>query len=90
MAMEHGELNCWRICYDEPLTIGVMVEATDECKAPDFIGHGQTFMITSLCFDSEGVNIGLNDDGKPDDFETAYDGFRIDELRPVKNADHTS
>lgn len=72
------ELQCWIDCYGTPLTLGLMVKTTDDCQYPDF--KNGTFMITSICFDSEGVNIGINDDGKPDDFSTGYDGFRINEL----------
>lgn len=89
MKNMHDELICWLRCYGSPLTIGLMVVATEDCKHIDFVGHGQTFMVTSLCFDEDGVNIGLNDNGDKEDFETAYDGFRIDELRPVHDADNT-
>lgn len=76
------ELECWLICYGQPLTLGLRVRTTPACQFPDFIGG--EFMITSIFFDEEGVNIGINDDGQPDDFKTAYDEFRIHELELIK------
>lgn len=79
--MRSSELECWEICYGKPLTLGLKVKTTDDCEHSDFTGG--EYHITSLTFDSDGVNIGINNNGEPDDFETQYDGFRITELAPV-------
>ncbi len=70
-----------RTCTCEPLQIGLMVKTTSKCEYPDFIGG--EFMVTSLSFDENGLNIGINDDGNSNDFSTGYDCFRFDELRPA-------
>ncbi len=74
----HEQLECWERCHGEPLQLGVMVKTTDECEHTDF--KNGVFMITSLSVDNDEINVGINDDGKPDDFSTGYDGFRINEL----------
>ena len=74
----HEELDTWENCHGEPLQLGLMVQTTDDCEHTDF--KGGTFMVTSLSVDSDGVNIGINDDGNPNDFSTGYDCFRINEL----------
>ena len=79
--VEQEQLKCWEDCHGEPLQIGLLVRTTSECEWKDFDNH--TFMVTSIHIDNEGVNIGINDDGKHDDFKTGYDGFRIHELTPA-------
>ncbi len=79
--MDSCELKCWENCHGSPLTLGLKVKVMDESNYyADF--QGGEFYITSIAFDSEGVTIGIND-GKPDDFQTAWEGFRINELTVV-------
>lgn len=80
-VIEHPDLVAWREIHGTPMQIGLMVMTTDKCEYTDF--RGGKFMVTSLSIDQKGLNIGINDDGKPDDFSTGYDEFRIDELQPV-------
>lgn len=80
--VEHEDLKAWKLMHGEPLEIGMMVKTTDECEFTDFVGG--VFMVTSLSIDEAGLNIGINDDGKPDDFSTGYDSFRINELQPAE------
>lgn len=79
--MRSSDLECWEVCYGKPLTLGLKVKTTDDCEYTDF--RGGEFYITSITFDSGGVNIGINNNGDVDDFETQYDGFRINELTLV-------
>ncbi|MBO9492192.1 hypothetical protein J7384_17660 [Endozoicomonas sp. G2_1] len=81
----HEQLECWERCHGEPLQLGIMVKTTEECDHDDF--NNGIFMVTSLSFDGDEINIGINDDGQIDDFQTAYDGFRINEITLVKT-DH--
>lgn len=76
------ELQCWLDCYGEPLTLGAMVKVTEDCEKVDLVG--KELMVTFIYFeDEEGVNIGVNADGRKDDFITAHMGFRITELELI-------
>lgn len=76
--MDSCELECWENCHGTPLTLGLKVKTTDDYDHAHF--RGGEFHITSIRFDSKGVNIGININGNSDDFKTQYDGFRINEL----------
>jgi len=80
--VEHNEIKEWRLAHGEPLQIGLIVKTTEKYQWNEFVGG--EFMVTSLSFDESGLNIGINDDGNPNDFSTGYDCFRVDELQPVK------
>lgn len=76
------ELQCWFDCYGEPLTVGALVKTTSDCEVRIF--DSDQFMITSITFEKgKGISIGINGSGKEDDFVTAYDCFRINELELV-------
>lgn len=83
MEEDQDELQCWIACHGKPLQLGLLVETTELCEHTDF--KGGKFMITSLSFSDGEVDIGINNNGRVDDYKTAYDGFRIHELRPVMN-----
>jgi len=77
----HPHLATWESTYGKPLQLGIKVKTTQECEHTDF--RNGTYLITSLSFDDLGVNIGINECGDPNDFKTAYDSFRINEITPA-------
>lgn len=77
----HAHLATWESTYGSPLQLGLRVKTTQECEHTDF--RNGTYLITSLSFDDFGVNIGINEGDDPNDFKTAYDGFRINEITPA-------
>jgi len=74
-----SELECWLVCYGTHLTLGIMVEVLPDSKFyNDF--KGKTYMVTSLNYTDDGINIGINDGGA-ENTDCEYDGFGIDELK---------
>jgi len=77
MTELHEELQCWLDCYGKEITLGAKVTVSKDFKYhADY--DDDTFMVTSLSFDADGLNIGINGGG--DNWDTEYDGFRINEL----------